>query len=195
VFTGIVEEVGTVTRVDLESGLDSLRVRGQVVVEGTALGDSIAVNGTCLTVTALLNGELVLGVMPETLRRTNLGDLTPGDGVNLERPVQPQTRLGGHFVQGHVDGAGTVESVAPDGTSLLVSIAAPPEILRYVVEKGFIAVDGASLTVTGVDERAFSIALIEYTQTHVAPTLFTPGKRVNLEVDILAKYVEKLVVH
>jgi riboflavin synthase len=195
VFTGIVEEVGTVTRVDLESGLDSLRVRGQAVVEGTALGDSIAVNGTCLTVTALLDGELVLGVMAETLRRTNLGDLTPGDGVNLERPVQPQTRLGGHFVQGHVDGVGTVESVAPDGTSLLVSIAAPPEILRYVVEKGFIAVDGASLTVTGVDERAFSIALIEYTQTHVAPTLFTPGKRVNLEVDILAKYVEKLVVH
>jgi riboflavin synthase len=195
VFTGIVEEVGTVTRVDLESGLDSLRVRGQAVVEGTALGDSIAVNGTCLTVTALLNGELVLGVMPETLRRTNLGDLGPGDGVNLERPVQPQTRLGGHFVQGHVDGVGTVESVEPDGTSLLVSIAAPPEILRYVVEKGFIAVDGASLTVTGVDERAFSIALIEYTQTHVAPTLFTPGKRVNLEVDILAKYVEKLVVH
>jgi riboflavin synthase len=195
VFTGIVEEVGTVTRVDLESGLDSLRVRGQAVVEGTALGDSIAVNGTCLTVTALLDGELVLGVMAETLRRTNLGDLTPGDGVNLERPVQPQTRLGGHFVQGHVDGVGTVEWVAPDGTSLLVSIAAPPEILRYVVEKGFIAVDGASLTVTGVDERAFSIALIEYTQTHVAPTLFTPGKRVNLEVDILAKYVEKLVVH
>lgn len=194
-FTGIVEEVGTVTRVDLESGLDSLRVRGQAVVEGMALGDSIAVNGTCLTVTALLDGELVLGVMPETLRRTNLGDLTPGDGVNLERPVQPQTRLGGHFVQGHVDGVGTVESVAPDGTSLLVSIAAPPHILRYVVEKGFIAVDGASLTVTGVDEHGFSIALIEYTQTHVAPTLFTPGKRVNLEVDILAKYVEKLVVH
>jgi riboflavin synthase len=194
-FTGIVEEVGRVTSVDLASGLDSLRVRADTVTEGTVLGDSVAVNGTCLTVTSLLDGEMVFGVMPETLRRTNLGDLSPGDDVNLERPVQPRTRLGGHFVQGHVDAVGVVETVDADGTALRVSIAAPADILRYVVEKGFIAIDGASLTVTAVDEHSLSVALIEYTQSHVAPTLFTTGKRVNLEVDILAKYVEKLLIH
>jgi riboflavin synthase len=194
-FTGIVEEVGTITRVDLESGLDSLRLQAATVLDGTVLGDSISVNGTCLTVTARDGDDLVFGVMPETLRRTNLGELSPGDQVNLERPVQPTTRLGGHFVQGHVDGTGMVLSVTPDGSALRVRISAEPEILRYVVEKGFIAIDGASLTVTSVDDESLSVALIEYSQGHLAPTLFTEGKRVNLEVDILAKYVEKLVVH
>jgi riboflavin synthase len=116
-------------------------------------------------------------------------------GVNLERPLQPESRLGGHFVQGHVDGVGTVRSVQPDGNALAVWIETEPAILRYVVEKGFIAVDGASLTVTGVDERGFGVALVPYTQEHIAPGVFTAGARVNLEVDVLAKYVEKLVVH
>jgi riboflavin synthase len=194
-FTGIVEEVGTLRQVDLTSGLDSLRIGTSIVNRDTDLGDSIAVNGVCLTVTSVLDGVLVFGVMPETLRRTNLGTLKEGDRVNLERPVQPQTRLGGHFVQGHVDGVGTVSSVKQDGTALAVTIEAPADILRYVVEKGFIAVDGASLTVTRVDNVSFGIALIEYTQDNIAPRLFTPGEEVNIEVDILAKYVEKLVVH
>lgn len=194
-FTGIVEEVGTVRQVDLTSGLDSLRIGASIVNRDTDLGDSVAVNGVCLTVTSFLDGVLVFGVMPETLRRTNLGTLKEGDRVNLERPVQPQTRLGGHFVQGHVDGVGTVSSVKQDGTALAVAIEAPADILRYVVEKGFIAVDGASLTVTRVDNASFGIALIEYTQGNIAPRLFTPGAEVNIEVDILAKYVEKLVVH
>jgi riboflavin synthase len=194
-FTGIVEEVGAVRRVDLTNGLDSLRIEASNVTRGTNLGDSVAVNGVCLTVTSILDGVLVFGVMPETLRRTNLGTLKDGDRVNLERPLQPESRLGGHFVQGHVDGVGTVTSVTEDGTALAVTIEAPAEILRYVVEKGFIAIDGASLTVTRVDGVSFGLALIEYTQDNVAPRLFTPGAQVNIEVDILAKYVEKLMVH
>jgi riboflavin synthase len=194
-FTGIVEEVGAVRRVDLNSGIDSLRIEAPIVYRGTNLGDSVAVNGVCLTVTSILEGVLVFGVMPETLRRTNLGALKDGDRVNLERPLQPESRLGGHFVQGHVDGVGAVASVTEDGTALAVTIEVSADILRYVVEKGFIAVDGASLTITCVDDVSFGIALIEYTQKNVAPRLFTPGARVNIEVDILAKYVEKLVVH
>jgi riboflavin synthase len=133
--------------------------------------------------------------MPETLRRTNLGELSEGDPLNLERPLQPESRLGGHFVQGHVDGTGVVESVTPDGSALAVRISTTPDILKYVVEKGFIAVDGVSLTVTEVDDRGFGIALISYTQENTASGLKTVGHSVNLEVDVLAKYVEKLVIH
>jgi len=133
--------------------------------------------------------------MPETLRRTSLGRLRPGDTLNLERPLQPESRLGGHFVQGHVDGTGTVESVTPDGSALAVRIGAGPAILRYVVEKGFITIEGISLTVTAVDDSGFGIALIPYTQENVSSSIVTPGATVNLEVDILAKYVEKLVIH
>jgi riboflavin synthase len=194
-FTGIIEEVGVIQAADLESPQEGLIIRCRTVLEDAHLGDSIAVNGTCLTVTRLGDQEFAVGVMPETLRRTNLGDLSAGSQVNLERPVQPASRLGGHFVQGHVDGTGRVASVTPDGTALSVRIETSPDILRYVVEKGFITVDGASLTVTEVDGTGFSIALIPYTQEHTAPTMRTVGARVNLEVDVLAKYVEKLVVH
>jgi riboflavin synthase len=194
-FTGIVEEVGTVVRVDPASPLQGLIIQADVVLEDARPGDSISVNGTCLTVTSLLSDRFFAGVMPETLRRTNLGELKPGDSVNLERPVLPQTRLGGHFVQGHVDGTGTVKSVTPDGNALSVWIEAPTDLLRYVVEKGFIAIDGASLTVTSVDEHGLGIALVPYTQEHVAAGLVTVGHTVNLEVDVLAKYVEKLVIH
>lgn len=194
-FTGIVEEVGTVTAVDVDSPQEGLTVQAGTVLEGTKLGDSIAVNGTCLTVTRLDPAAFTVGVMPETLRRTNLGALAPGDSVNLERPLQPESRLGGHFVQGHVDGTGVVASVEADGSALAVWITAVPEILRYVVEKGFIAVDGVSLTVTGVDAGGFGVALISYTQDNTAENLRTAGRTVNLEVDVLAKYVEKLVIH
>ncbi len=194
-FTGIVEEVGDVLRVDLADPQKALVIRASAVLQGAQLGDSMAINGTCLTITSFSDSEFAVGVMPETLRRTNLGSLSAGDSVNLERPVQPTSRLGGHFVQGHIDGTGNVMSVTPDGAALSVRIETAPDILRYVVEKGFVAVDGVSLTVTHVDASGFGIALVSYTQEHVARGLFTPGHTVNLEVDILAKYVEKLVIH
>jgi riboflavin synthase len=195
VFTGIVEEVGTVTGVDLTNPLQSIVIRSQSILDDAKTGDSIAVNGACLTVTRLDRDSFAVGVMPETLRRTNLGGLQPGDQVNLERALLPNTRLGGHFVQGHIDGLGTVVSATPDGDALWLQIETAPEILRYVVEKGFIAVDGASLTVTAVNDRSFSTALIPYTQQHIAIDLMRVGHPANLEVDILAKYLEKLLVH
>jgi len=194
-FTGIVEEVGEVLSVNVESPQDGLTIKARRVLSDTRLGDSISVNGTCLTVTRLEPDQFTIGVMPETIRRTNLGALNPGDTVNLERPLQPESRLGGHFVQGHIDGTGTVESVTQDGTAVAVRIVTSPDILKYVVEKGFIAVDGVSLTVTQVDDTGFGIALISYTQENVASGMRIAGHRVNLEVDVLAKYVEKLVIH
>lgn len=194
-FTGIVEEVGRILDVDFKSPLESLAIAARTVLEDVHLGDSIAVNGACLTVTSLLPESFTVGVVPETLRRTNLGSLAPGEEVNLERPLLPTSRLGGHFVQGHVDGTGVVAGVSPEGSAANVRIAADPSILRYVVEKGFIAVDGASLTVTSVDEESFSVSLIPYTQGHTRTGLHKAGSRVNLEVDILAKYLEKLVIH
>ncbi len=194
-FTGIIEEVGHVLAIDVARPQDGLIIAASKVVADARPGDSIAVNGACLTVTTCTGAQFAVGVMPETLRRTNLGDLTPGDKVNLERPLQPHSRLGGHFVQGHVDGLGLISGVDADGTALDVWIEAQPDILRYVVEKGFIAIDGASLTVTKVNDTGLGVALIPFTQEHVAPRLFTPGRQVNLEVDVLAKYVEKLLIH
>lgn len=194
-FTGIVEEVGTVRAIDIESPQDGLTIEARRVLSDAKLGDSIAVNGTCLTVTRLYRDAFTVGMMPETLRRTNLGDLRPGDTLNLERPLQPESRLGGHFVQGHIDGTGVVSAVNQDGTALAIRVTAPPHVLKYVVEKGFIAIDGVSLTVTEVDESGFGIGLISYTQENVADGLKTVGHEVNLEVDVLAKYVEKLVIH
>lgn len=194
-FTGIVEEVGRVVAVDFKSPLESLRIAATRILEDAHLGDSIAVNGACLTITALAPNAFSVGVVPETLRRTNLGSLSAGAGVNLERPLLPTSRLGGHFVQGHVDGTGRVSAVSPDGNALNIRVEADADLLRYVVEKGFIAVDGASLTVTAVDGGGFGVSLIPYTQENTGSGLQTVGARVNLEVDILAKYLEKLVVH
>jgi len=194
-FTGIVEEVGTVRSLDIESPQDGLTIRARRVLSDAKLGDSIAVNGTCLTVTRLTDDQFTVGVMPETLRRTNLGSLHAGDVVNLERPLQPESRLGGHFVQGHIDGTGVVAAVTQDGSALAVRVTTSPDILKYVVEKGFIAIDGVSLTVTSVDDSGFGIGLISYTQENIAEGLKIVGQEVNLEVDVLAKYVEKLVIH
>jgi riboflavin synthase len=193
-FTGIIEEVGTVTAIDPEGPNAGLTVKAQMVLADTQIGDSISVNGACLTVTTLSDAWFSVGVMPETLRRTGLGRVQIGRQVNLERATRADGRLGGHIVQGHVDGVGAIVSVEPEGSALAVRIETAPEILRYIVEKGFVAVDGASLTVTGVDNSGFGIGLIPYTQEHLAPAIRTPGQEVNLEVDILAKYLEKLVV-
>jgi riboflavin synthase len=159
-----------------------------------APGDSVAVNGVCLTATAVADGSFDADVMPETLRRSSLGGVGEGDRVNLELPLRAGDRLGGHVVQGHVDGLGTVESVGEEGFARIVRIAAPGELLRYVVEKGSIAVDGVSLTVAEVDGDGFAVSLIPETLERTNLDEAAPGRSVNLEVDVLAKYVEKLVV-
>lgn len=188
-FSGIIEEVGRVRAVTAAS----LTVEARLVLQETALGDSVAVNGACLTVARLGDGWFGADVMPETLRRTNLGRLRPGDGVNLERSLTLASRLGGHIVQGHIDGRGTVSAVEPEGDAVLVTIAAPLPLLRYVVEKGYIAVDGASLTVVDCTATAFRVSLVHFTLDHTTFGQWRPGQPVNLEIDILAKYVERLL--
>ncbi|MFA4837644.1 MAG: riboflavin synthase [Dehalococcoidia bacterium] len=187
-FTGIVEETGQVK----SAGQGKLVISAQKILTNTRLGDSIAVNGVCLTVTHIGNGTFSIDVMPETLRRTNLGNLRSGDIVNLERALAVGDRLGGHFVQGHIDGTGRILSLTPEGEAVILKVSAPPQIARYLVEKGFIAVDGISLTITGCDAESFSVSLVNYTQKNTAFNTKRPGGLVNLEVDILAKYVEKL---
>jgi riboflavin synthase len=187
-FTGIVEEIGTVR--SLQAG--KLTIAADSVLKGTKLGDSINVNGACLTVTAMGSNTFSIDVMPETLRRTNLGALRPGEGVNLERALAADGRFGGHFVQGHVDGTGRVSSVVPEGEAFLMKVAVPSDIICYVVEKGFIAVDGVSLTITNCDAVSFTVSLVAYTLQHTTLRHKKPGDVVNLEVDIIAKYVEKL---
>ena len=188
-FTGIVEERGRVT--STEGG--ELCVAAAIALEGTKIGDSIAVNGACLTVTWIENGTFAVDVVPETLRRTNLGDLAPGDLVNLERSLAFGGRVGGHLVQGHVDATGALAEITPDGDAVLVCYTTPSEVLRYVVEKGFIAIDGASLTVVGRGPDWFSVTLIPHTSATTVLGARRVGDRVNLEADILAKYVERLV--
>jgi riboflavin synthase len=192
-FTGIVEEIGIMESLSDVAGGWSLTVKARTALEGTRLGDSIAVNGACLTVTALTGDRFTAGVSPETLRRTNLGALRHGDGVNLERSLAANGQIGGHFVQGHVDGTGEVRAFRPDGDSLWVTVGAAPELVRYIVPKGFIAVDGVSLTVVDVFPDAFTFMLIAYTQQHITLPGKRPDSRVNLEVDILGKYVEKFI--
>jgi riboflavin synthase len=189
-FTGLVADLGTITALD--AGDDGVRLTVATPLE-LADGDSIAVNGVCLTASALGDGTFTADVMHETLRRTSLAGLAPGDRVNLELPLRAADRLGGHFVQGHVDGLGTVEQVREDGFARVVSIAVPVELLRYVVEKGSIAVDGVSLTVAGVGEDFIEVSLIPETLERTILGNAVPGQRVNLEVDVLAKYIERLV--
>ncbi|MFC2039254.1 riboflavin synthase [Chloroflexota bacterium] len=187
-FTGIIEEVGIVR----SAYPDRVAISATEVIENSKRGDSIAVDGICFTVTGSSHGSFSVDVMPETVRRTNLGSLRPGKAVNLERPLAVGGRVGGHFVQGHVDGRGRVLWVTPRGESLLVRFEAPKDILRYVVEKGFIAVDGVSLTVTGCDATSFEVALVSYTLHNTNLGGRRPGDEVNVEVDVMAKYVERL---
>ncbi len=197
-FTGIVEEVGTLVARDDSSDSAVLRVQATRVLEGVALGDSIAVNGVCLTVTDVTDGVWSTDVMAETLRRSSLGAAGSGDRVNLERAVTPHTRLGGHLMQGHVDGVGSILTRTPGDAWEVVRIALPPELARYVVEKGSIAVDGVSLTVSAVSaadlpEPWFEVSLIPTTLRETTLGARTPGDPVNLEVDVIAKYVERLL--
>jgi riboflavin synthase len=198
VFTGIVEEVGTVVALAEEGDSARLRIAAGTVLEDTKLGDSIAVDGVCLTVTEAGDGTWSTDVMAETLRRSSLGRLAPGAAVNLERAVTPHTRLGGHLVQGHVDGVGTVLARTPGEHWEVVRIALPAGLARYVVEKGSIAVDGVSLTVSAVSaasdpEPWFEVSLIPTTLRETTLGVRGPGEPVNLEVDVVAKYVERLL--
>ncbi len=172
---------------------DYLFVQAQKVLRGSKEGDSIAVNGVCLTIISLPKEGFSVGVMPETLSRSNLGKLHHGDHVNLERAVTPDTRLGGHFVLGHVDDMGGVESITSVGTSSrIMHISAPQKLMPYMVEKGFVAVDGLSLTIVSVGGNFFTVSLVPYTLDHTTMRMKKPHDLVNLEVDILAKYVERL---
>lgn len=187
-FSGIVEEIGTVKA----SSPGRLAISATEVLQGTKLGDSLAVNGACLTVTALDGKSFSVDVTPETLQRTNLGSLVPGSPVNLERALALGGRLGGHLVQGHVDATGKIISLVPRDKAVIARYTAPSQVLRYVVEKGFIAVDGLSVTVTDYDATSFRVSLIPFTMEHTTMGSKRPGDLVNLEVDIIAKYVERL---
>jgi riboflavin synthase len=190
-FTGLVQDLGSVRSVENEPAGSRLEVETALAPE-LSEGDSIAVNGVCLTAVTVAGGAFRADVMAETLRRSSLGPLEPGDPVNLELPLRAEDRLGGHFVQGHVDGTGTVEDVTVEGFANVVRIACGPEVLRYIVEKGSVAVDGVSLTVAETDGEGFTVSLIPETLERTTLGGAAPGRVVNLEVDVLAKYVEKL---
>ena len=192
-FTGLVEDLGAVVGVDATADGARLTVRTPLAAQ-LGEGDSVAVNGVCLTAVDIAGGTFGADVMHESLRRSSLGSVEAGGTVNLELALRADARLGGHIVQGHVDGVGTVAAVREDGFARVVTVQAPPELLRYVVEKGSIAVDGVSLTVARVDDRAFDVSLIPETLDRTTLGAAAPGRPVNLEVDILAKYVEKLAV-
>jgi riboflavin synthase len=196
-FTGIVEELGEVVGVELAGDSARLMVRGPAVTVDASDGDSIAINGVCLTVTQARDGVFSADVMGETLSRSSLGALTPGTTVNLERPLRPDGRLGGHIVQGHVDGTGTVLARRPAANWEVVRISIPPSLARYLVEKGSVAVDGISLTVSALGETAgehwFEVSLIPATLERTTLGSKQPGAVVNIEVDMIAKYVERLI--
>jgi riboflavin synthase len=187
-FTGIVEEVGRV----VSASAGSLTVAADGVLEDMQKGDSMAVNGVCLTVTAFDSKSFSVDVMPETLDKTNLGLLRPGDGVNLERPLAANGRLGGHFVQGHIDDRARISAVSRSGEALLLRFDTPTRLMPYIVEKGFIAVDGVSLTVGARDDNSFQVSIVGYTRQNTTLGNRGVGDAVNLEVDIIAKYVEQL---
>jgi riboflavin synthase len=184
--------VGRVGAIDRSDDGARVTIETSLVGELNA-GDSIAVNGVCLSASALHDGSFAADAMNETLSRTSLGGLGAGAEVNLELPLRASDRLGGHVVQGHVDGVGQIDSVVEDGFARQIRVEAPPEVLRYVIEKGSIAVDGVSLTVAGLDDRSFTVSLIPETLQRTNLGHAGPGDRVNLEVDVLAKYVEKLM--
>ena len=192
-FTGIIEEVGTVVALEPGSGDARLTLRGPLVTTGTRPGDSIAVDGCCLTVTELHGDTFVVDVMPETLHRSTIGTLRAGSVVNLERAVRADGRLDGHLVQGHVDGVGTLRSRTPGARWDDLVVDCPAELARYVAEKGSIAVSGVSLTVTQVGDDTFGISLIPTTLRDTTLGGLQPGDPVNLEVDVIAKYVERLL--
>lgn len=200
-FTGIIEEVGRVEAVRRQGLSVVLGVEGRLVCEGTKVGDSIAVSGVCLTVTGVSNGILTFDAVAETLRRTTLADVRPGRMVNLERALSAGARMGGHFVQGHVDGLATLVSAEVEGNSHLLTFAVGQELSRFLVEKGSVALDGVSLTVAALRDAgpgvqaAFTVAIIPHTWENTTLGMLSVGDQVNLEVDIIGKYVARFLGH
>ncbi len=192
-FTGIIEEIGTVRRIEHGAAGARLTIAAKTVLEGTKLGDSIATNGVCLTVVSMTADSFSADVMAETLRRSSLGALQSGSPVNLERAMPANGRFGGHIVSGHIDGTGTVSSQKREDNAVWVTVRTPTPLLRYIVEKGSIAIDGVSLTVAAVDETSFSVSIIPYTGAQTILLGKKPGETVNLECDMIGKYVEKLL--
>jgi riboflavin synthase len=188
-FTGIIEEVGEV----IEAGAGVLRIRAPQILADAKLGDSIAINGVDLTVTAVNGDSFMANVMPETYRRSNLGELQRGDAVNLERSVRPMDRLSGHIVRGVVEGRATIESFTPEADAIVARFRTPPELLRYMVVKGPVTIDGASLTIIDKTADSFAVSLVQYTQAHTNLLRKRPGASVNIETDIIARYVETLL--
>ena len=192
-FTGLIAELGTVERMAEDSTGCRLTICARKILLGVKIGDSIAVNGVCLTVAHLQGGSFTADVMPETVRRTTLRLLQPGDRVNLEKALRPTDGLEGHIVQGHVEGVGAIQEIVPEGNALVYRIQTPGELLPYIVEKGSIAVDGISLTVTEADDSGFGVSLIPHTAKMTTLGYKSVGDPVNLETDVLARYVEKLL--
>jgi len=186
-FTGIIEEIGSVK----ETGQTSLAISATKIVADVALGDSISVNGACLTVINIGRSSFSVEIMPETRRLTNIGNLRVGEKINLERALPAQGRIGGHFVQGHVDDTGKVVSLVHEAGAIIASIACSEEVSRYLVKKCFVAINGVSLTVINCDQAQFSVSLVTYTRNNTNMGLLKQGQMVNLEVDIMAKYIEK----
>lgn len=192
-FTGIIEEVGNVKSISARQTGSAIFIEANKVLGGTRIGDSIAVNGVCLTVSSFSEGGFSADVMPETLRKSNLGKLKTHSPVNLERALALGERLGGHMVSGHVDGVGTVLDRKQEGNAVIMTFKAPADVLRLIISKGSIAVDGVSLTVAGVSNDSFSVSLVSHTLHHTTLESKMPGTVVNLENDMLAKYVERLL--
>lgn len=192
-FTGIVEECGSVKAVRKGASSAVVEISASAVLEGTRVGDSIAVNGVCLTVTSLKPGSFTADVMHETLRRSSLGQLRAGSPVNLERAMALGDRFGGHIVSGHIDGCGTVERIEADDNAVWYTVGAAPELMRYIVEKGSVTLDGISLTVAAVERTRFKVSVIPHTRAVTNLGAKTPGSPINIEADIIGKYVEKLL--
>ena len=192
-FTGLVAELGTVQKLAQQGNSYHLTVAAQKVMRNLKIGDSVAVNGACLTVVSLGDADFTADVMPETVRLTNIGALHAGDRVNLERTLRLCDGLDGHIVSGHVEGLGVIASRRPEGIAMVVTIATPPELLKYIIKKGSIAIDGISLTVTEVTETSFSVSLIPHTAKETTLGFKDVGDSVNLETDIIGKYVERML--
>lgn len=194
-FTGIIEEVGRIQSIKRGAKSAVLHIAATTVTAGLHIGDSVAVNGVCLTATSLTPQGFTADAMPETLSRSNLGALAPGSPVNLERAVQIGSRLGGHIVSGHIDCCATITGIRRDDNALWFTLAAPRDMLRYVIEKGSVALDGVSLTVARVDDNGFAVSLIPHTAAMTTFGTRRVGDTVNLECDVIGKYVEKLLLH
>jgi riboflavin synthase len=192
-FTGLIEEIGRVYGIAKSAKSAKITIEAKTVLDGVKLGDSICVSGVCLTVTEFDSEKFSVDVMAESMRRSNLKDLKKGDDVNLERALKVSDRLGGHIVSGHIDGTGKIEAYEKEDNAVWITVSAAPELLKYIIEKGSIAIDGVSLTVASVDNETFRVSIIPHTKDVTTLLRKQPGQEVNLECDMIGKYIEKLM--